>query len=93
MLRNERTRVSTLLASPITVRFEHAQMWVDLSDGRTIGVPLAWFPRLAAATPEQRAGWTLSPLGIHREDLDEDITVEGLLAGRGDRTRPSGRAA
>jgi hypothetical protein len=79
--------------SPVEVHFDDSQMWVALSDGRTIGVPLAWFPRLAAATPQQLAGWTLSPLGIHWEDLDEDIAVEGLLAGRGDRTRPSGRAA
>jgi len=62
---------------------------VDLSDGRSITVPLAWFPRLVHATPEERANWRLigSGHGIHWEDLDEDISVEGLLAGR-----PSGES-
>jgi hypothetical protein len=46
--------------------------------GRTIGVPLAWFPRLTAATPAQRAAVTLSPLGLHWEALDEDVSVAGL---------------
>lgn len=57
---------------------------VDLSDGRTISVPLAWFPRLVHATPEERQNWRLigKGQGIHWEDLDEDISVEGLLAGR-----------
>lgn len=62
---------------------------VDLSDGRTISVPLAWFPRLLHATPEERNHWRLigKGHGIHWEDLDEDISVEGLLAGR-----PSGES-
>jgi len=57
---------------------------VDLSDGRTISVPLAWFPRLVHATQEERNNWTLIGRGegIHWEDIDEDISVEGLLAGR-----------
>lgn len=57
---------------------------VDLSDGRTILVPLAWFPRLAHATAEERKNWRLigKGHGIHWDDLDEDISVEGLLAGR-----------
>lgn len=59
-------------------------MWVELSDGRTIGVPLAWFARLLRATPEQRQQVRLSPRGLHREALDEDISVSGLLAGLGD---------
>jgi len=62
-------------------------MWVDLSDGRTIGVPLAWFPRLFRASPEAREVYELSRRGIHWQELDEDISVEGLLAGRGDLTR------
>ena len=55
---------------------------VDLGDGRTITVPLAWFPRLAHGTPEERANWRLigSGEGIHWPDLDEDISVESLLA-------------
>jgi len=56
---------------------------VDLGDGRTISVPLAWFPRLVHATPEERNNWRLigSGEGIHWANLDEDISVEGLLAG------------
>ena len=63
-------------------------MWVELNDGRTIGVPLAWFPRLLHGTPEQRGRCHISVTGqgLHWEDLDEDISVEGLLAGRGDMT-------
>jgi hypothetical protein len=56
----------------------------DLLDGRTITVPLTWFPRLAHGTTEERANWRLiaGGKGIHWPDLDEDISVEGLLAGR-----------
>lgn len=76
-----------------TVRFEGEKMWVGLSDGRVIGVPVAWFPRLARATAAEREAFTLSPFGIHWEALDEDVSVEGLLAGRGDRRRMGGEAA
>jgi hypothetical protein len=57
---------------------------VDLADGRTITVPLAWFPRLAQGTHAERANWRLigGGAGIHWPDLDEDISVESLLAGR-----------
>ena len=57
---------------------------LDLSDGRTISVPLEWFPRLLKATPKERNNWRLigKGHGIHWEDIDEDISVEGLLAGR-----------
>jgi hypothetical protein len=68
------------------VRFDEAQMWVELDDGRTLGVPLAWFPRLFHGTPEQRAAVAISPSGLHWEALDEDISIAGLLAGRGDQT-------
>src|SRR6266566_7118338 len=56
----------------------------DLADGRTITVPLAWFPRLAHGTPAERANWRLvaGGEGIHWPDLDEDISVDSLLAGR-----------
>jgi hypothetical protein len=56
----------------------------DLEDGRTITVPLAWFPRLACGTPEERAKWRLIGRGegIHWPELDEDISVASLLAGR-----------
>jgi len=61
-------------------------MWADLSDGRTIGVPLAWFPRLLNATAAQRERVELSRSGLHWDEIDEDISIEGLLAGRGDMT-------
>jgi hypothetical protein len=69
------------------VRFDDDFMWVELDDGRVIGVPLAWFPRLLAATPDQRGDFELSPRGIHWDALDEDISVDGLLTGQGDITR------
>jgi hypothetical protein len=67
-----------------SVRFDNDSMWVDLSDGRVIAVPLAWFPRLLNAAPESQAKVELSARGLHWEDLDEDISVDGLLAGVGD---------
>jgi len=62
---------------------------VDLSDGRTISVPLAWFPRLLHGTPEERGNWRFigEREGIHWPDLDEDISVENLLMGK-----PSGES-
>jgi hypothetical protein len=64
-------------------------MWVDLSDGRQLGVPLAYFPRLLRATPEARTNYIISGggTGLHWDDLDEDISVPNLLLGIGDRTR------
>lgn len=73
--------------SPTAVRFDDATMWVELADGRTLGIPLAWFPRLAAASPPDRERVEIGHYGLHWEHLDEDISIEGLLAGRGDRTR------
>ena len=70
-----------------SVRFDENSMWVDLSDGRVIAAPLAWFPRLLHATPQQREQVEVSPLGLHWEALDEDVSVAGLLAGVGDLTR------
>jgi hypothetical protein len=57
---------------------------VDLADGRTIIVPVGWFPRLSHGSPAERANWRLigGGVGIHWPDLDEDISVESLLAGR-----------
>ena len=62
---------------------------VELNDGRSISVPLAWFPRLLHATIKERNNWRLIGRGhgIHWEDIDEDISVEGLLAGK-----PSGES-
>ncbi|SDE76271.1 DUF2442 domain-containing protein [Rhodospira trueperi] len=79
--------------SPERVTFDDDMMWVALRDGRTVGVPLAWFPRLLNASPSERAAFDLSPRGIHWDALDEDISVEGLLAGAGDLTRARDTAA
>ena len=68
-------------AEQVTVT--HDALIVDLSDGRTITVPLAWYPRLMNATASELQNWRLigKGYGIHWEELDEDISVEGLLLG------------
>lgn len=71
-----------------TVKFDESTMWVELSDGRTMGVPLVWFPKLLNASERDRNDFELSKRGIHWDELDEDISVDGLLAGRGDVTHP-----
>ncbi len=65
------------------VRVGEDTLSVDLVDGRTITVPLAWYPRLLDATPEQRAHWETcgAGYGIHWPDVDEDLSTEGLLRG------------
>ena len=68
---------------PISASFDDDTMSVALEDGRTITVPIAWYPRLMHATAEQRLKFDLSPGGIHWDMIDEDISVEGMLAGRG----------
>jgi hypothetical protein len=73
--------------SATSVRFDEHTMWVDLTDGRTLGVPLAWFPRLLHASSSERDQVEISRTGLHWERLDEDISIAGLLAGRGDVTR------
>lgn len=72
-----------------TVTVTEDTLSVSLSDGRTIAVPLAWFPRLVHASQKERNNWRLIARGhgIHWEDIDEDVSVEGLLAGR-----PSGES-
>jgi hypothetical protein len=76
----------TTSPEPTAVRFDDYSFWVDLDDGRTLGIPLAWFPRLLHATPAQREAVMLSRAGLHWEQIDEDISIAGLLAGRGDQT-------
>ena len=71
------------LPEPTEVVFDDDTMWVTLADGRTIGAPLAWFPRIMAGSPDQRADLFLSPSGMHWDALDEDISVETLIAGLG----------
>ena len=75
--------------STIDLSFDDSMMWLDLSDGRKLGVPLAYFPRLLRATPEQRLQYEMSGSGsgLRWEALDEDISVEGLPKGVGDQTQ------
>ena len=65
------------------VRIDDEALVVELTDGRTICVPIDWFPRLANASPEARQSWVLlgDGEGIHWPDADEDLSVAGLLAG------------
>ena len=74
--------VTAVMVTDDAVQFE-------LSDGRTVAAPLAWYPRLGHGTPAERAHWRLvgRGTGVHWPDLDEDISVEGILAGR-----PSGES-
>ena len=76
----------SISSSPIRIRFDEDSFWVDLSDGRTIGVPLAWFPRLLHGTQEQREQVRISSRGLHWDALDEDVSIAGLLAGLGDQS-------
>lgn len=66
------------------VTFDDDTMWVALSDGRSLVMPLAGFPRLLRATPAERGAVAVSPLGLHWQALNEDISMAGLTAGRGD---------
>ena len=80
-------RISTVEAEvPVAenVTVTEDTLSVDLSDGRTISVPLAWFPRLMHGTRKERGNWRLigKGYGIHWEDLDEDISIENLLLGQ-----------
>lgn len=78
-----------------SVSFDTNTMWVDFLDGRKLGVPLAYFPRLLNARPDQREQYEISGggSGLHWDALDEDISVENLLLGIGDRTRSNLMAA
>ena len=73
----------------IDVRLSGDTLSLDLADGRTVSVPLDWYPRLLHATDEERGNWRLlgQGMGIHWPDLDEDISVEGILLGK-----PSGES-
>jgi hypothetical protein len=77
----------TLEALATSVKFDADNMWVILSDGRQLGVPLAYFPRLAKASPAQRKRHIVSGgIALHWDELDEDISVPALLAGHVDRS-------
>jgi len=66
-----------------TVRFTRDALVVDLADGRTISVPLTWYPKLLNATEKQRSHWKIcgAGFGIHWPEIDEDLSSEGLLRG------------
>lgn len=68
----------------MAVNIDDSELAVELMDGRTITVPLAWYPRLTAATQTQRENWEIAGAGygIHWPDIDEDLSTEGLLEGR-----------
>ena len=67
-----------------SVEIDQESLKVDLVDGRSVSVPLAWYPRLMHGTHEQRSNWRLigAGEGLHWPDLDEDISVENLLSGK-----------
>jgi len=81
--------VEIRMSEALNVLLTDDTLSVDLSDGRSISVPIAWFPRLLHSTEQKRNNWRLigRGQGIHWEDLDEDISIEGLIAGR-----PSGES-
>ncbi|MDP2824371.1 MAG: DUF2442 domain-containing protein [Sulfuritalea sp.] len=77
------------IPNALNVQVSKDALTIELDDGRTLTAPLGWYPRLSHATPEERKHWRLigSGTGIHWEDIDEDISVEGLLLGK-----PSGES-
>lgn len=83
--------VTLTLPRAISVTVTDDTLTVDLEDGRTISVPIIWYPRLAHGTPDERANFQISGAGygIHWPDLDEDIGVEGLLLGKKSTESPS----
>lgn len=66
---------------PVAAEIRDGMLWVTLEGGRIIGTPLEWYPRLANATPEQQANVKLSTVGLHWEELDEDLSVRGMIRG------------
>ncbi len=85
--------MNTLVIKPLakSVSFDETSMWVELADGRKLAIPLAYFPRLLHATPSQRGRYEISGggIGLHWDEIDEDISVEGLLMWIWDKTRTS----
>jgi len=81
--------IETQIAVAQRITVTEDALIVDLTDGRTISVPLAWYPRLLHGTPEERNKWRLigEGEGIHWPDLDEDVSIEGLVLGK-----PSGES-
>jgi hypothetical protein len=67
---------------PRAVEFTRTELVVTLSDGRKIATPLSWYPRLKRASPKQRTNFEIMPMAIHWPDLDEDLSVAGMLKGQ-----------
>jgi hypothetical protein len=65
-----------------SVEFTATELVVALADGRKIATPLDWYPRLAAATAAQRAHFEIMPMGIHWPEIDEDLSIAGMLKGQ-----------
>ena len=65
------------------VEFTATELVVTLADGRRIATPLDWYPRLESAAPSDRAKYEIMPMGIHWPSLDEDLSIAGMLKGRG----------
>ena len=86
-MNSSQIEIQVAKAQNVTITAE--TLTVDLKDGRTLSVPLVWYPRLSHATPKERDHWELigEGEGIHWPELDEDLSVEGLLLGR-----PSGES-
>jgi len=82
--------MSTLVSEvrAVKVWFDDDNIWLGLEDGRQVSAPLAFYPRLLNATKGQRENYELigPGIGIHWEDLDEDLSVEGIVLGRKDQT-------
>jgi hypothetical protein len=78
------SRINIEIPDAVNVEVTDEELKVELSDGRTITVPLVWYPRLLHAAQAERSNWRFIGRGdgIHWRDLDEDISVESLLAGR-----------
>jgi len=81
--------IETEVAKAVGIAVTDDTLTADLEDGRSVSVPLGWYPRLLHGTPEERNRWRLigHGEGIHWPDLDEDVSVEGLILGR-----PSGES-
>ena len=83
--------IEIITPKALDVNISEDTIKVELDDGRAISAPIAWFPRLAAATKRERDNWRLigEGYGIHWEDIDEDISVIGLLSGKPSGESPS----
>ncbi len=86
---------TSLKPKALTILFDEDNLWVKLTDGRQLAVPLAYFPRLANATEEQRNNYVISGggAGLHWDKLDEDLSVEGLLIGTQNQQQTNQQAA